>query len=174
MNRLHLYTGDGKGKTTAAFGCAFRCLGHGRRVLAAQFVKDGSSGELAALRRFPEARVFLPEPMRGFTFQMADAELAAVRAEQTRYARALPAVIAEFRPELIVLDELATAISLRLLDEAAARGLVDASLAAGETLVTGQGAPDWLRERADYISRIECERHPYGTEGLPAREGIEW
>ena len=52
--KLHVYTGDGKGKTTAAMGLALRSLGHGRRVLIAQFLKDGRSGELAALRTFEQ------------------------------------------------------------------------------------------------------------------------
>ena len=74
MNKLHVYTGDGKGKTTAAMGLALRSLGHGNTVLVAQFMKKGNSGELAALRRFENATVMTAEPIRGFTFQMDDAQ----------------------------------------------------------------------------------------------------
>lgn len=113
MNRLHAYSGDGKGKTTAAMGLALRCPGHGSRVLVGQFMEDGRSGE---------------------------------RIER----------IAQHRPRTIVLDELGVA------------------LASGETVVTGRVMPGRLPERADYISRIEAQRHPYETEGLPARKGVEW
>ena len=84
--KLHVYTGNGKGKTTAAMGLALRSLGHGRRVLIAQFLKDGRSGVVS----------------------------------------------------------------------------------------TGRNAPEWLRARADYVSEIAAQKHPFETEKLAAREGIEY
>ena len=66
------------------------------------------------------------------------------------------------------------ALTAGMLDEAAARALLDEALATGETVVTGRSAPEWLTEKADYLSRIAAEKHPYAGEGLPAREGIEW
>ena len=55
-----------------------------------------------------------------------------------------------------------------------AESLIDASLQFGETAVTGRNVPEWLLERADYVSRIQAEKHPYVTEKLPARKGVEW
>ena len=72
--KLHVYTGNGKGKTTAAMGLALRSLGHGRRVLIAQFLKDGRSGELTALRTFERATVYPAEPISGFVFAMTAEE----------------------------------------------------------------------------------------------------
>ena len=72
--KLHVYTGNGKGKTTAAMGLALRSLGHGRRVLIAQFLKDGRSGELAALRTFERATVYPAKPISGFVFAMTAAQ----------------------------------------------------------------------------------------------------
>ena len=69
MNKLHVYTGPGKGKTTAAMGLALRSLGHGNAVLVAQFMKRANSGELAALRRL-NACVLTAPPISGFTFRM--------------------------------------------------------------------------------------------------------
>ena len=68
--RLHLYYGDGKGKTSAGMGLALRALGHGKRALIAQFMKTGQSGELNALRLIPGATVFDMKPVRGFLFRM--------------------------------------------------------------------------------------------------------
>ena len=172
--KLHLYTGDGKGKTTAAMGLALRALGHGQRVLAAQFLKDGRSGELAALRRFPDARVWDAVPLAGFVFQMTAAERAAARASPPAQAQALRAAVLADAPHLIVLDELALALCLDMVDEAAARDLISASLTRGETVVTGRQAPAWLHDRADYVSVITAEKHPYAAEGLPARAGVEY
>ena len=172
-NKLHLYTGDGKGKTTAAMGLALRSLGHGNAVLVAQFMKTGNSGELTALRRLG-ATVMTAEPVKGFTFRMDEAQKALTRAQQTAFARETIDAIRREKPAAIVLDELAVAISSGMLEEDAARTLIMAALESGETVVTGRNAPAWLEEAADYLSRIRAEKHPYATEGLSAREGVEW
>ena len=174
MNKLHVYTGEGKGKTTAAMGLALRSLGHGNRVLVAQFMKRGNSGELKALKTFENARVLTAEPVAGFTFRMSEGELALTRQQQTAFARAAAEEIAAWRPQTVVLDELGMALSLNLVDEAAARELITTALESGETAVTGRGVPAWLAERADYLSRIMAEKHPYATEKLAARKGVEW
>ena len=173
-HKLHLYTGEGKGKTTAAMGLALRALGHGERVLIAQFLKDGRSGELAALCQFPTAIVWDAAPVKKFVFRMTAEEKADARREQTDQARALTAAIADQAPELIILDELALALERDMVEESVARTLLDAALSSGETVVTGRCAPDWIRERAAYVSVILAEKHPYMTEGLPARKGVEW
>ena len=172
--RLHVYTGDGKGKTTAAMGLALRSIGWGDRVLVAQFMKRGDSGELAALRRFENAEVLLAPPIAGFTSRMDDARKERTRAEQDAFAVSVTARIEETRPALIVLDEMGIALDKGMLDDQIARALLDAALRSGETAVTGRTVPAWLEERADYLSRIAAERHPYATEGLRARRGVEW
>ena len=79
---LHLYWGDGKGKTTAAMGLALRALGHGRRVVILQYLKDGSSGEIEMLRRCGAAVYACPNAK--FTWLMTDAERAEARRTNTR------------------------------------------------------------------------------------------
>ncbi len=172
-HRLHLYTGDGKGKTTAAMGLALRMLGHGGRVLVASFLKDGTSGELTSLARLG-AVMATTAPMEGFLFQMTPEERAREAQRQTAAALRLIEQVREARPLLTVLDELALAVSLGVVQEDAALRLVDEALRWGECVVTGRDAPACLRHRADYASVIAAEKHPYSTEGLTAREGIEW
>ena len=79
-HKLHLYTGNGKGKTTAAMGLALRAHGHGLPVLITQFLKDGHSGEITALSHLPGVTMMLPRPTHGFVFQMTEAEKAKVKA----------------------------------------------------------------------------------------------
>ena len=174
MNKLHVYTGEGKGKTTAAMGLALRSLGHGNTVLVAQFMKRGNSGELIALKRFENAAVMTAPPIKGFTFRMDEAQKALTRAEQTEFARAVIGQIAAIRPATIVLDELGIALTTGMLDEETAHQLLDAALDSGETAATGRIVPAWLADKADYLSRIAAEKHPYASEGLPARKGVEW
>ncbi len=171
---LHLYTGTGKGKTTAAMGLALRALGHGRRVLIGQFLKDGRSGELEALRAFAGARVMPCPPVEGFVGQMAPEVKRRVIERQTRYARELSGAAQAFRPDVIVLDELAMALTLGVIGEADAAALIDACLVHGEVAVTGYAAPQWLVQRADYVSRIDAVKHPFADKKLAEREGIEW
>ena len=73
---VQIYYGDGKGKTTAAFGLAFRCAGWGRRVVIAQFLKSSPCGELTAAERFPTLTVLRSKGIHKFTFQMNDEEKA--------------------------------------------------------------------------------------------------
>jgi len=172
-NCLHLYTGNGKGKTTAAMGLALRMLGHGEKVLIAQFMKDGTSGEIKALAAFPEARVFEGARMHGFIWRMEESQLSKARQDMAGAVAALEAEIRAFAPRLTVLDELAVALAMRLLQEEDARRLIDTALEYGDTVVTGRYAGDTLRQQADYISRIEAEKHPF-EEGQQARRGIEF
>ena len=174
-NKLHLYTGDGKGKTTAAMGLALRAAGHGFSVLVAQFMKKGNSGELKAFERFENVRVRLAPPISGFTFRMTEQQRDSARREQTDFAyRLINCELNESKPRMIVLDELAVAVSTGMVSEEDARALIAASLSFGETAVTGRGAPQWLIEISDYVSRIEAVKHPLSSQGLAAREGVEW
>ena len=155
-------------------GLMLRSLGHGNTALAAQFMKDGSSGELAALRQLPGAVVVTAPPMIGFTFTMNEAQLRETARQQTAFVRDVLDAIAAHHPKTIVLDELGEAVFTSLVPQEAAERLINAALQSGETVVTGYDMPNWLEERADYPSRIQAVKHPYETEGLPARQGVEW
>ncbi len=173
-SRLHVYTGDGKGKTTAAMGLALRALGHEQSVLIAQFLKDGQSGELSAIAQLPGVQIYPIQPMKGFVFLMSDEEKWETAIIQNGEARKLTRQILEKKPKMIVLDELCVALSTGMVDEETAGALLDAALSCGETVVTGRGAPEWLVKRADYVSCIKAVKHPYQTEKLSARAGVEW
>ena len=174
MSKLHVYTGNGKGKTTAAMGLALRSAGHGSKVLVAQFMKKGNSGELKAFGVFDNVRVMTANPIKGFTSRLSPEERSSARADQTAYAEEAASQIDLWQPETVILDELGIALALDMVDEEGAGKLIDKALSSGETVVTGHTVPKWLTEKADYLSRITAEKHPYATEKLPARKGVEW
>lgn len=173
-NKLHVYTGEGKGKTTAAMGLALRMLGTGKPVLIVQFMKLGNSSELAALRQLPGAHIHKGAAMKGFTYQMDEERLEQTRREQTAEVDHIIQSIHDIKPALIVLDELAVAASYFLVPPPEALRLIDEALQYGEVVVTGRGASDKLMEKADYVSILQAKKHPYDEEGLQARKGIEW
>ena len=164
---LHLYWGNGKGKTTAAMGLALRALGHGRRVVVVQFLKDGTSGEISPLRA-AGATVYAC-PNAKFTWLMDEADKAQAREAS---ARALNKALAE--PfDLLVLDEACAALKSSILDESLLRQAVALAKDGREVVVTGRDPAPWLQEAADYSTEMQMHKHPY-TEGVAAREGVEY
>ena len=164
---LHLYWGNGKGKTTAAMGLALRALGHGQRVVIVQFLKDGTSGEIAPLRAAGAAVYACPNAK--FTWLMDEADKAAAREASTR---ALGQALAE--PfDLLVLDEACAALKSGILDEALLRRAVAFAKNGREVVLTGRDPAPWLQEAADYSTEMRAHKHPY-ADGVAAREGVEY
>ena len=168
---IHLYTGNGKGKTTAAVGMAVRAAGHGMKVLFCQFMKDGTSGELLALRKL-NVEIWCSPVMHKMTFQMNHEEFEQACDNMHLSVRALSEKIASLHSDLVIFDELATALGCGMIGDEDARELLQVCGSA-EMIVTGRNAPEWLKERADYLCVVESLRHPY-EKGISARQGIEW
>ena len=165
---VHLYWGEGKGKTTAAMGLALRSLGAGRKVVVVQFLKGGPSGEIPLLEQLG-ARVFRGKAGQKFTFQMTEAEKAETKALQTENLRRALALEAD----LLVLDEACAAWQKDLADRELLKQAVLEKPEVQEVVLTGREPPDWLWEAADYITEMKCHRHPF-EQGIPAREGVEF
>lgn len=171
---VHLYCGDGKGKTTAAMGLALRMAGRGRKVLIAQFLKGSDSGERYALAGLPQA-VLLEVPERvKFSFAMTPEEK---QAERARYQRLLEQIKGRLAREdfgLLVLDEACAALSTGLVPLEDILDCLDLCLARGtEAVLTGRDPAAQLVERADYVTQFVKIRHPY-DQGTAARPGIEY
>ena len=164
---LHLYYGDGKGKTTAAMGLALRAMGSGKRVVILQFLKGGKSGEVPLLEQLG-AKVYRGKAGQKFVFQMNEAEKAATRELQNRNLRNAMA-----RPaDLLVLDEAGSAWELDMVDKDLLRRAVLERPAAQECVLTAHKAPQWMLDAADYSTEMKCRRHPY-QKGIKARKGME-
>ena len=165
---LHIYHGDGKGKTTAAMGLALRMAGRGKRVVIAQFLKCGDSGERFALAAMDGVELLPLPDCLPFTFELTPEQLGQ---ERERYARMLRR-LEELRDEaeLLVLDEVCDAIDAGLVELAAVLRLLNGF--GGEAVLTGrQGQPELLA-RADYVTRMEKQKHPFDR-GVGARAGVE-
>ena len=165
---LHLYYGDGKGKTTAAMGLALRALGSGKKVVVLQFLKGGQSGEIPLLEQLG-AKIYRGKAGQKFVFQMNEAEKTATRDLQNRN---LAAAMTE-DADLLVLDEAGSAWELDMVDKALLQKTVLARPAAQECVLTAHTAPQWMLDAADYVTEMKCCRHPY-QKGIAARKGIEY
>ncbi len=165
---VHLYYGEGKGKTTAAMGLALRALGHGQRVCIVQFAKDGASGEVEPLRRLGATVCAGKEDPR-FASQLSDEERDELRMRQDALLRQL----ATEAWDLVILDEACFAVRAGLVDEDLLMGMVRNRLAGTELVLTGRDPALWMLELADYATEMRCVRHPY-EHGICAREGVEW
>lgn len=171
MGLVHLYCGDGKGKTTAAVGLAVRMCGSGGSVLFAQFIKPGTSSELAALAKLGAVKCVTSPVYHGFYRRQTDAQ----REETARACRALfgEAATAFASYDLVVLDELVAAYRWGVVDREAVLAAIKARPPRTEIVMTGREPPPELAALADYISCVQKVRHPYDA-GVPARSGIEY
>lgn len=168
---IHIYTGDGKGKTTCAVGLAARAAGHGHKVVFAQFMKAEGGGERAALRALKTV-VVMPNPTTvGFIWTLDEIQKAR---EADLCARALKLAFEAARDaQMLILDEALVALREGILSERALIEYLDGKPEALEVVLTGRGATDELIARADYVSEIACVKHPYSA-GVSARAGIEY
>lgn len=165
---VHLYWGEGKGKTTAAMGLALRALGHGLRVVVVQFLKSGTSGELDPLERLGAA-VWSGKAGMKFVSQMTGQEQAETRAMQTAHLQSA----LETPCDLLILDEACAAWQMDMVDRDLLRRAVCGRPQGREVVLTGREPADWMRQAADYSTELRCHRHPY-QRGVKARKGVEF
>jgi len=166
---IHIYCGEGKGKTTAAMGLALRMAGRGGRVVIAQFLKSEQSGERRALEQLSGVTLLSVPQSLPFTFEMTQSQR---EQEKARYERMLDE-LERFAPsaDLLVLDEVCDAVETGLVDPGRLLAALDRF--EGEAVLTGRQPWPELLARADYVTRMEKVRHPFDR-GIPARAGVEW
>ena len=168
---IHLYHGDGKGKTTAAMGLALRMAGRDRGVVIAQFLKGEDSGERRALEQLPQVTL-LPLPLQvKFTFQLSPQEFQAEAARNRALLDRAETLAHSPSCGLLILDEVCSAVSLGLLPLSDLLAVLDRAEA--EVVLTGRDPAPELCRRADYITYFQKIRHPYDA-GIAARPGIEF
>ncbi|MFA5700550.1 MAG: cob(I)yrinic acid a,c-diamide adenosyltransferase [Desulfuromonas sp.] len=169
--KIHVYTGDGKGKTTAALGQAFRAAGHGLRIHILHFMKnDPNYGEMLSAARMGEN--WHAEQCGRARFvnkrnpAVADIELARQGLERAH------ALASSGTVDLLVLDELVNALDFNLVELDAVLDLLRTRALNTEIILTGRNAPAQLIEAADLVTQMRLIKHYYDT-GTPARVGIE-
>jgi cob(I)alamin adenosyltransferase len=167
-----VFTGDGKGKTTAALGLVLRTLGHGDGVAVVQFIKGGwQPGEAKALELFGDSLAWhaLGE---GFTWETQDRERDRQLVQQAWEQSLL--YLASAERKLVVLDEVNVALKLGYLELAQVLEGLALRPPLTHVALTGRGAPAGLLERADLVTEMKLLRHPFREQGVKAQAGIEF
>jgi cob(I)alamin adenosyltransferase len=168
---IHIYVGNGKGKTTAAVGLCARAAGRDKKVIFAQFLKTQDTGELDSFEKLG-ITVIRSTLRLGFTNTMDGETKTLCRGEQERIMKEILDRLSREKADLLVLDEVLDAVNAGMLDEAALRSLVAGKPADLELVITGRNPPAWLAEAADYVSDVRKVKHPYDR-GIQARLGVE-
>ena len=166
---VHVYTGEGKGKTTAALGLAIRAAGAGHKVFLAQFVKGGRYSELKALQRFDDLITVEQFGMGRFIDgKPSELDVKAARKGLIKMKN----IVASGEYKVVILDEANIAVHYNLFSTDELIDLIDCRAAETEIIITGRKASSEIIERADLVTEMKAVKHYY-KEGVKARIGIE-
>ncbi len=167
---IHIYTGDGKGKTTAAFGLAMRKYGRGGKVLISQFLKPELSGEALVAEGLGIEIIYRTEP-RGFIWEMDEENRHLLYKSTQDIFLECKRRVKDF--DMLVMDEIICAVGCKMIDEEEVLCFLAQIKYSAEVVLTGRGAGRRLIGAADYVSEIKCIKHPF-EHGAAARKGIEF
>lgn len=166
---VQIYTGDGKGKTTAALGLAVRAAGQGLRVVMVQFIKGlPDCGEHRFAEKYGAFKIL--QPFTGNAWRKNREQLKAEAQETLSLAEK---TLQSGEYDLVILDELVTSVRDGLVEESQALALMKKKPPAVELVLTGRGAPPSLVKAADLVTEMLAIKHPY-EDGVPGRRGIEF
>ena len=166
---VQVYTGDGKGKTTAALGLILRACGAGLRVYLTQFIKRGTFSEIRLLKeRFPDVTIRQSGRGRFIRGNPLPDDIAAARKGMTQLRRAM----LSGKYDIAIADEANTAAAMGLLPLQDLLNLINDKPANVELVITGRGAHRRVKASADLVTEMKDIKH-YFRQGVPARPGIE-
>lgn len=170
---IHIYCGEGKGKTTAAVGLAVRAAGCGMKVLFARFLKNENSGELKVLDAIPEIEVLHLDKSYGFYWTLSDSEKDEVRNMYGQLWKRILEAVSGGAYSMLVMDEFMAAYSYGFIPHDEAVEFLQSRPEGLEVVLTGRDPAAELLELADYVSDIQKVRHPF-DKNMDARRGIEF
>jgi cob(I)alamin adenosyltransferase len=166
---VQVYTGDGKGKTTAAIGLSVRAIGAGLRVFLAQFVKGMVYSELKSLERFSPQLIVKQYGRAQFVHNKpTEEDIAAARAGYEEVRK----IVTSGKYDLVILDEANIAVHFKMLSVEDLLRIIDEKPESVELIFTGRNADPRLIERADVVTEMKEVKHYY-KKGVAARPGIE-
>lgn len=166
---VHIYTGDGKGKTTAALGLALRAVGSGKKVFIAQFVKGMHYSELDALKK--HANIVIQQFGRDCFIEKAPVTEDILAAQKG--LEEVKILIKSSSYNMIILDEIFIALYYKLINAVDVKELIKQKNANLELILTGRNAPEEFFELADLVTEMKNVKHYY-DKGVEARLGIEY
>ena len=167
---IHVYTGDGKGKTTAAFGLALRAAGAGLKVHIVQFGKTVPSSEGIVGIRY---KLFDVVAFWHHGFIKPDTDITPFREKTLQGIEYVDEILDKEHIDLLILDEIIVCLKLGVINRIELEGLIKRVPSDTELVLTGRGAPDWLIEKADLVTDMKKIKH-YIDKEINARKGIEY
>lgn len=167
---IQVYTGNGKGKTTAALGLALRAAGAGRRVFIAQFVKGRNYSEIEAIRKYLPDMEIKQYGLECFIFKNPTRDDIDAAREGLS---AVSEILASGQYDMVILDEATIAVHYNLFSVEELIGAIKKKKEETEVIITGRNAPGKLMEMADLVTEMKEVKHYY-TRGVKARKGIEY
>lgn len=171
---VHVYTGEGKGKTTAALGQALRMIGRGYSVDMIQFLKGKKSGELYSSSKLePCFKIYRLENIKKFFWTLEQEEKYALKKNIEEMYHWTQEIIKKEECDLLILDEIMGVITNQLIPVEKVCDLIQNKPKHMEMILTGRNAPQSIIDLADYVSDIKAVKHPF-EKGIGAREGIEY
>jgi len=168
---IQVYTGDGKGKTTAALGLAFRAAGHKHKVYIGQFLKGQEYGELLSAKKLQPYITIEQFGRKGFIHVTKDPDEEDIKRANGGLKKCREAMLSR-KYRIVILDEINVAVDLNLLTEEEVHKLLDKKPDDVEIILTGRYAPPSFLKRADLVTEMKAKKHYY-KKGVRAREGIE-
>ena len=169
---VHLYFGDGKGKTTAAIGLGVRACGRGKKILLVQFLKGDDSGEILALKCNDAFKILKDKPIKKFIPYMSEEEKAKAYICQKRLFKSVAEEIHNKSFDLMILDEIVDVVNLEIISFGDLKDLLSNKPLNLEVVMTGHNPKDEFFELCDYVTEIKKIKHPY-DQGVQGRIGIE-
>ena len=169
QGKVHVYTGDGKGKTTAALGLSIRAAGAGLRIFIAQFIKSDEYSEIKALKRFSDLITVEQFGLGGFIG--GNPSPGDIEAAQKGVAR-VKEIVSSGKYDVVVLDEANIAVKYKLISEQDLLDIINARSKHLELVITGRDAASKIIDKADLVTQMKAIKH-YFQNGVEARVGIE-
>lgn len=172
---IHVYTGDGKGKTTAALGLGMRAAGCGLKVIMIQFLKDNDCGELCSCEKLGENFEIkrFQKGHKGFIWEMTEEEIEILKKETKDGFDFAVKTAKNGECDVLILDEIFGCVGNMLLTENDIIDMLDKKSEKTEIVLTGRNAPDSICKKAHYVTEMRGIKHPLYS-GISARRGIEY
>ncbi len=173
MGLIHVYCGDGKGKTTCALGLALRAAGAKMNVVIIQFLKGSDTSELQSIKNIPEIKVLRNAEDYGFVSNMTPAQLETIKQMHNDNLNIALRLIETEKCDLLILDELTYVYDMKLIDTEKIDSLIKNKPENLELVITGRNPSSIFIDNADYITEMKALKHPF-DKGIHARKGIEF
>lgn len=170
---IHIYCGDGKGKTTAAIGLAVRAVGSDMKVVFTQFMKGNSSSEINVLEKIENINLIFCDKQFGFVWNMTRQEKEEAKIEYTKQFEKTVRYAIDNNADLLIMDEFMSCFELQFIDNKKALEFLKNKPENLEIVLTGRNPSKELCDLADYITDMQKIKHPFDN-GLIARKGIEF